>query len=156
MFGDMQIFVKPTRGKRATLDVNVVDTIASVKAASQRIFDARICYMRLSFAGEQLEDGRTLSSYNIQPRSVLKLAVVGGVLEGVGLCSEDELFGDGSLPSVGHAARALHPRLRALPSSSSSSSVSSLSSSVSSSSKGKGKGKSDFVAALSVFKRKSP
>ncbi|KAF8423855.1 ribosomal protein S27a-domain-containing protein [Tirmania nivea] len=53
----MQIFVKTLTGKTITLEVESSDSID----------------VRLIFAGKQLEDGRTLSDYNIQKESTLHL-----------------------------------------------------------------------------------
>ena len=71
----MQVFVPALTDKIITLEVAASDTIGNVKAKIQHKEDIPPLHEHLSFEGTPLEDGRTLSEYNIHTPAVLHLAL---------------------------------------------------------------------------------
>jgi putative IMPACT (imprinted ancient) family translation regulator len=70
----MQIFVQSflNAGTTLTLEVEPSDSIESVRAKIQDAEDVSPTIMELYFEGTLLEDGRTLSDYNVQSNSFIQ------------------------------------------------------------------------------------
>lgn len=64
--GELKIFVKTLKSRTLTIMMNSSDTVGTLKTKIQVMDGTPIDQQRLILAGEQLEDGRTLSDYGVR------------------------------------------------------------------------------------------
>ena len=103
----MQIFVSLPEGGTITLDVEPSDSIESVKAKIQDSQGILPENQILKFGGKELEDGRTLSDYNIQNGATLYLTLRNSSTA-TDSTSTDLISVQSSIPNIITSARRLY------------------------------------------------
>ena len=72
----MQIFVKTLTNKTITLEVEPNDSIDAIRVKIQEKEGIPPEKQKLFFAGKELENGKTLSDYNMQKESTIHLYII--------------------------------------------------------------------------------
>ena len=72
----MNIFVKRSTGETLMINVDPSDSIYSLKEKIREKDGVPVEQQCLSFGGKELEDGQTLSDYNIQEKRTISLKLL--------------------------------------------------------------------------------
>ncbi len=70
-----QIFVKTLSGKTSTINVELTDTVETLKEKIREKDAIPTNEQRLIYGGKQLEDGRTLADYGLQKEATVHLVL---------------------------------------------------------------------------------
>ena len=83
IFPMLQLFVRTVSGRTLPLQVESGKTVESVKQMLQELENVDVDHQRLVFAGKELDDSKTLESYNIKGDETLEMLfkIAGGVIE---------------------------------------------------------------------------
>jgi ubiquitin-large subunit ribosomal protein L40e len=71
--GSMQVFVEGLAGETTTVRAEPNDTVEAFKCLLRATKGYPLDLQRIVYAGRNLEDGRTLASYNVTSESTLQL-----------------------------------------------------------------------------------
>lgn len=72
----MEIFIKTVAGQSITLEVELSDSIQSVKEKIQDHTGTPPDHQRLIFLGRQLQDDKTLADYGIEKESTIEIILM--------------------------------------------------------------------------------
>ena len=82
-FPMLQLFVRTVSGRTLPLQVESGETVEAVKQMLQERENVDVDHQRLVFAGKELDDSKTLESYNLKGDETLEMLfkIAGGVIE---------------------------------------------------------------------------
>ena len=102
----IQLFVKTQNGKTITIEAGLSDSVRDVKLLISEKTDIASNEQRIVFEGRQLEDGYTLSDYNIQNESTLNLGGYSVIIFGA-----HNAQGEFVAPPLGYIREVLEERM---------------------------------------------